>query len=184
MPSVQARSLILGRYGSPIEITVFRQVQSVETNASRSMLSIPFVIRRGVIPIRDASSHSAAANIFQSPAASSAHEHRIQGYSTVGPSVGPEECGIGVYVQHISGCFVVRSINPTGPASKIPPTNLSPGATLLSVEPWRIDLICVAGDYIVAIDGASTQGLSIQEVCLFFWTLQFQSAFPDFAIDM
>ena len=105
------------------------------------MLSIPFVIRRGVIAsLREASSGSAN-NTFQSPAASSAQEHRLQGYSTVGPSAATEECGIGVYVEHISGCFVVKSINPAGPASKISPSNLSPGKTYPLFKRHRVQLI-------------------------------------------
>jgi hypothetical protein len=125
---VQARAMILGRYGAPVEITVFRQVQSLETNGSKSMFSIPFVIMRGVV-----SACRTSPSAFQSPSSSNMRDFQLQGYATI-PSVAiskEEICGIGIFVEHILGCFVVKSINPLSPASEISTTNLSLGNLVL-----------------------------------------------------
>jgi hypothetical protein len=132
IPSVQARGIILGRYGAPVEITVFRQVQSLETNASKSMFSIPFVIMRGVVSAYR-EPRSEFKDTFQSPPASTLRDSQLQGYTTIpSASISKEEiCGIGIFVEHILGCFVVKSINPMSPASKISTTNLSLGNLVL-----------------------------------------------------
>jgi hypothetical protein len=116
--------MILGRYGTPIEITVFRQVQSLETNASKSMFSIPFVIMRGVV-----TAYREPKDTFESPSGSNVRDSQLQGYTTIPTAaISKEEiCGIGIFVEHILGCFVVKSINPMSPASRISTTNLSLG---------------------------------------------------------
>jgi hypothetical protein len=122
--TAQARVMIMGQYGVPIEMTVLRQVQSSENNALKSMISIPFVIVRGVISAY-IEAFGRYKDFFHSQSVPNVHYFH-PGYATI-PSAATnkdEKCGIGIFIERILGCFVVKSINPMGPASKISTTKL------------------------------------------------------------
>jgi hypothetical protein len=135
---VQARELVLGRHGTPIQVQVLRQAMGAGMRGSGQQAvfqPLAYVLYRGVNTTRAPAGAPAAMGSRGSSSVRTPSPFRPSpGAPTSAVAlqqrpfgVNEHMCGIGVFIERVRGSLVVKSINPNGPAGQVPPTYLFPG---------------------------------------------------------